>query len=268
MHDQPPFDVAAPAVILARPVRSAPPPGAAGPLELPTVTASRAWRAALLTLFVGLALPIALGVAFAIALGGAEDTPPAQFLVISKCIEALLVLVLARYFMTRHRLTPAAFGAQTRDLTLQALWSIPTLVALYVGMLGVGLIVVLLAQSSPAMMEDLESRKEFIALLPRDLLMTVLLLIPVAIHEELLFRGLLIPYLRRAGLGWIGAISASSLLFAVLHISQGVLAIPQILAVGLILSLAFVGTRSLLAVILAHFLFNLLQAQLAHAFFN
>lgn len=264
MYDEPPFDSATPdvsGVVLARPVY--PPPR---PLELPTISKRAAWGTVLLAVFVGLALPIILQIAAAIA-GAVGDTPTPRFFVITKCIEAFLVLVLARFLLARQRLTPAAFGAQTQDLSLQVLWSIPTLVALYVGMLGVGIFVMLAAQSSPEMMEDLESRKEFLALLPRDLLMTILLLIPVAIHEELLFRGLLIPYLRQAGLGWAGAIIASSLLFAVLHYGQGVLAIPQVLAIGLTLSLAFVGTRSLLAVMLAHFLFDLLQTQLARLIF-
>jgi membrane protease YdiL (CAAX protease family) len=65
------------------------------------------------------------------------------------------------------------------------------------------------------------------------------------------------------GCGWTGAILLSSALFASLHIAQGWLGIVQIFPVGLALAVFFVLTRSLTAVILAHFLFDLVQTQLA-----
>ncbi len=94
-------------------------------------------------------------------------------------------------------------------------------------------------------------------------LVTVALLVPVAIHEETLFRGLLIPYLHRVGLGWPVAVLVSAAVFAALHITQGWLALPQIFAVGLILGGFFIWSRSLLAVMIAHFLFDLIQTELA-----
>jgi membrane protease YdiL (CAAX protease family) len=93
--------------------------------------------------------------------------------------------------------------------------------------------------------------------------LTIALMVPVAVHEELIFRGLLLPYLRRIGWPWWLAIAASSGTFAVLHVAQGWLAIIQVFGISVVLATFFVLSRSLLSVIAAHFLFDVLQTQLA-----
>ena len=135
---------------------------------------------------------------------------------------------------------------------------------MYGAMIPMIVAITVLVMLRPELQGDLMRRREFMQQIPlQSLGQMVLLLIPVAIHEELLFRGLLIPYLRRVGCGWTGAILLSSALFASLHIAQGWLGIVQIFPVGLALAVFFVLTRSLTAVILAHFLFDLVQTQLA-----
>jgi membrane protease YdiL (CAAX protease family) len=125
-------------------------------------------------------------------------------------------------------------------------------------------LVMVLVAVFPRLQADLSNRLRFVsAVTDIDLLGAVTLLVAVAIHEEVLFRGLFIPYLRRLGCGWFGALAISAGVFGGLHYSQGFLAIPQIFCVGLTLGAFYMWSRSLTAVMLAHFLYDLTMFQLA-----
>jgi len=60
----------------------------------------------------------------------------------------------------------------------------------------------------------------------------------------------------------------SSLVFAALHIDQGLAGVFQVLGVSVVLALAFILTRSLCVVTIAHFAFNFLQFQLMRVIFH
>ncbi len=93
---------------------------------------------------------------------------------------------------------------------------------------------------------------------PREWLFVPLALVPSVFLEELLFRSLLLgglaifaPPLALA-VGW-------SVLFGAMHLPQGALGIVVAALLGLLLSVLFLTTASLLAPFIAHYIINLLQ---------
>ncbi len=219
-----------------------------------------------LVLMVGLVIP------FGVQAGMLWLTPAEQWeltashwlLALGKWFDALLLVVLAAYFVYRHRISADDLGLRSTCVGWQVLWSLVTLFAVYLVFFVMLLVVGVLVSLFPELQQDLMEREKFMEMLPlENFWLGVLLLIPVAIHEEMLFRGLLMPYLHRLGCQWWGAVAISTFIFASLHITQGVLGVVQIMGVGAVLGVAFVLTRSTLVVIIAHFLFNLIQLQLA-----
>ena len=262
-----------PDTVLARPVVTyvVAPPAPAAPLELPTL--SRASAAAgtglvVLALAVTLLFSVAGGLGLDLVLRVLHRDAPSPMLlhtviIVDKWISAALVLLFTVFLLRYYHLRPAAFGVRRDQLSTQAAWGLATLFGVYAAFAVSLAAVVVLLLLNPRLQEDLTNRAEFLGLLPvNSVLGAIALLIPVAIHEELLFRGLLIPFLRRLGLGWTWAIVASAAFFAVLHIGQGWLAIPQVFFIGIALGAFFVLSRSLLAVMIAHFCFDFAQLQL------
>ncbi len=81
-----------------------------------------------------------------------------------------------------------------------------------------------------------------------------------AIMEETLFRGVLLTRLRRVLGGWWSAVLVSGVCFGAIHLEGG--GIGQALSavfVSLVLARVFIRSRSLLTVVLLHFLFNCIQ---------
>ena len=257
-----------PEVVSARPVSARPysefAPPSPSPLELPGITRRGAWLDLMLIILGALFVPFG----FQIVAGfWTEDVQPgADFidvLTIQKWFDVLLAGGLLTYLLLRHRLAPACFGLRLDCPGGQMLWSLGGLVATYAWMFMTILVVGMLVLLFPALQKDILTRTEMFELMPLgDLRRTVLLLIPVAIHEEILFRGLLLPYLRRLTGNWWSAIVLCSGVFAVLHFDQGGIGMLQVLGIGTILGIFFVLSRSLIAVIVAHFVFNFLQFQL------
>lgn len=217
-----------------------------------------------LVLVVALVLPVGLQEAMTGLITEMPEAPHSAALTVYKGFDALLLIALAGYLMWRQGIAPASFGLQVSRPWRQVLWSVPTVGAVYAVFLVVMVIIMAVVMAMPGLQEDLEHRAEFLDQLPIDnTLDTILLMTQVAIHEELLFRALLIPYLRRITGSWAWAVFISSLLFASLHLAQGWLGAAQILAVGAVLGTFFVLSRSVLAVIIAHFVFNFVQTQMA-----
>ncbi|MBU0638199.1 MAG: CPBP family intramembrane metalloprotease [Planctomycetes bacterium] len=253
-------------VVMARPVELPPPSSrkVTSPLELPQLER----RAAILDLsLVVLALLVGRYALTVAASFGADDFDllgNQPLLLAGKWLDAAVVAGLATYFLLRHHLPAASFGLRGRDLGQQALWGIGTLVSSYTYILVSLFVIVLVLAVVPGLQQDLAHRSRLIRSLPvDDAAWTVLLLVPVAIHEELLFRGLLVPYLRRVTGRWWLAIPISAVVFGSLHYTQGWLGAVQITGMGVVFGIMFVLSRSLLAVTFAHFAFDLLQFQLA-----
>jgi membrane protease YdiL (CAAX protease family) len=255
--------------VLARPVTvtpltSARPLPAGDPMRLARLSRGRAALDLFLALLVGLALPLTFDLALAVARPAQALDDFTQGLAAQKWAEAPLIGGLAVLLLARHRLAPAAFGLSPARIDRQLLWSVPTLAIVNFAFALSMVIVLLWIKLHPGWEADLERRTEFMQLLPVDsVLATIALMVPVALHEELLFRGLLIPYLRRITGHWAWAVLLSAGIFAVLHIAQGVLGVVQMFALGVAFGICFIATRSVLTVALAHFAFNVLQVQLA-----
>ena len=94
----------------------------------------------------------------------------------------------------------------------------------------------------------------------------VLFAILVGTYEELLFRGFLMPRLRRATGSWLLAILLSAAPFVLLHLEdQEPVALAPIAILALAFSVATILRRSIVPAIVAHTLFNLSQfISLAH----
>lgn len=201
-------------------------------------------------------------------------TPPqgaggvVDFLVVAgKWLEAALVAVIALHFVVRGGYAPRAIGLRTNDLPIQIGWSAATLIAVYAYLFGTVLLFAAFMFAAPGGEKEIARRVEFMRQLPiDDLATTVALLIPVALHEELLFRGLMLPILQRVLGSWTAAIAVTAVIFGVLHFPQGWIAMIQITGLSVVLSVMFLWSRSLLAVVLAHFLFDFFQLQLMRLF--
>lgn len=88
----------------------------------------------------------------------------------------------------------------------------------------------------------------------------VLITLTVAVYEEILFRGFLLPRLRRATGSWLVATVLSTALFTSLHsFEQTTAALVPITMLSLVFSVFAIWRRSVVPVIVGHFLFNLVQ---------
>lgn len=250
-------------IITARPVTCAALPPAPAPLALASLSRRAAALDLLLVLLVTLLVPFGFELSALLVVPEGPDYPVQQIIIIRKWFDALLLIGMAGYLVHRHRLPSSDFGMQAARLGTQVLWALPTLCAIYAVFVCLMLVISAVVLTQPGLESDLARRSEFMRYLPlHDFAGTVLLLIAVALHEELLFRGLLLPYLHRLGCSWAVAILISSTVFALLHVTQGWLGVVQVFGVGAVLGLFFVLSRSLLTVVIAHFMFNLIQTQL------
>jgi len=253
-------------VVYARPIVSTRPPLPPRPLELPTVDRLSALiDLSLIVLFAFvtfLALPVVFGVAWGLSVGKPTIEATQILIIVEKWMDVPLAVGFIVFLLWRNRMGAAAFGLRTDRPAAQTGWGFLTLGGVYVAFFGSAIVTGILVMMIPGLQQDLLNRGDFLEMMPvHNLARSVLLLIPVALHEELAFRGLLIPYLKRLGCGWIGAITISSFVFALLHIGQGWLGVIQIFSVGVAFGVFFVLSRSLVAVIIAHFLFDLIQFQ-------
>jgi membrane protease YdiL (CAAX protease family) len=260
LPDQTPIAVARPVTSPTYAAAATPPPS---PLELVDLPRREAGLDLALVLLVAVLVPFAPD-AFARLM--VEEIPLPQigsFVILLKWADALLVCGLAAYLLLRHRRSPAAFGIRGDRFGRQLLWGAGTLVGAYAYMACTAVVVFGFMGFFPEIQEDLKHRAEFADKLPvESVAASILLLIPVAIHEEVLFRGLLLPYLRRLTGCWWLAIAISSIIFGLLHLSQGWLGALQIVGLAAVLSACFLLSRSLVAVTIAHFAFDFLQFQL------
>lgn len=245
---------------------AAPPLGPSGPfrpLELPLDRRAAGLDTALV-LMVAIVIPYLPALVLSLRPLDEPLEPLGWNAVFGKWIEFTITAVLAAYFVLRNRVPPAAFGIHRRNLAFQLFGAPPLiLIASYAVIISTAVLVSWFWMSSGQMEREVSERMEFAEALPvhrPDI--AIPLMIAVALHEELLFRGMLIPYLRRLTGSWGWAIAGSSLLFAVMHFEQGGMAVVQIAFLALVLAAGFVLTRSLLAVVVTHLAFNLLQLQI------
>jgi membrane protease YdiL (CAAX protease family) len=270
-YHEPPVSPAFGKPVAARPVPQVQVPAerAVSPLELPSLTRAAAALDVGLVVLVALVVPLGLRLAMRLWTSGpAGQAPfdPAQagrVLTVQKWFDAALAAGLMAYFLLRHRLAPAGFGLRLDHLWRQLAWALGTLLGCYAWILATAVIVTFVVLLFPQAEQDLTKRLRLVDILPTGSLGGMLvLLVPVALHEEIVFRGLLLPYLRRLLGGWGRAVLISSAVFAILHVDQGWFGVLQVFGVAVVWATFFLASRSLLPVTLAHLGFDLIQMHL------
>ncbi len=268
--DRPTATAAGPArnVVTARPLAYAhtPPPPPIPAIELPSLSPRDAAIDLAMVLILTFLVPIVGGFVTAMATGPSEVSDALSLSMVGKWFEAATMCGLAAYLCLRHRLSAAAVGLRADGIGRQIGWGLIGLACCYAWLIAT---VVSLGPLVFWFSDDISRRQEVFELLPLDnTAQQVALFVAVVLHEELWFRGLLLPYLRKVTGRWWLAVLISSGVFGLLHIPQGILGVVQVGGLGVVLSLLFIRTRSLLAVMIAHFLFNFLQTKLAPVLFR
>jgi len=121
--------------------------------------------------------------------------------------------------------------------------------------------IMLLSVAWPSGFEDFsQTRTRIEDVLPRiSIPMILLMSLVTGIYEEVLFRGILLTRLRQLFGSTVAAVLASSLLFGSMHFYEGFAAVIIITIFGFLLAMCVVWRRSLVAAMVAHFLFNAVQ---------
>lgn len=186
-------------------------------------------------------------------------------LAIAKWLQAGLAALVTLWLLRRRGLTRRAFGLTFNGARATLLWGCGALIGLYTALLGSALLLLMVfvavaPEQQDAMAADSQQRADLFGSLDLgDPLLTAILLVAVALHEELIFRALILPYLQRITYFWWVSIPLGAMLFGAMHGAQGVLGIFQASLLGLVLGTIFVLSRSIWPVILAHFAFDWLQ---------
>ncbi len=240
------------------------------PREMPLVGPREAIAGVLSTALIGATTLIGLSILFFGALRLIANTPldlsyvpePIFWIVFKWTAAAMTLgglLMLARW----QALPLRTYGIRGDGLHWQVLLSVPALLGTYAAMFCIAIFILMATIGGTGAEQDIQHRIDYLSQLPQfTVLQTLLMMSAVALHEELLFRGMLIPYLRGLGIGRWGAVAVSSMIFGILHFEQGWTGIVQISCIGAVLGSVFVLTRSLLTVVLAHFLFDFFQVLL------
>jgi len=162
----------------------------------------------------------------------------------------------------------AADGQQARHIGLDArrmlpelAWSGPALAGAYADNIAVslpiGVILSLLHRTGSEMTQRVGALKgvlggaHFGSLIPT--------LVVLALLEEVVFRGFLLPRARVLTGRWWVAVLLVQLLFGLGHVYEGTLAVFQTMMLGVYFSAFFLWRRHLAAVIVAHAAFNTLM---------
>ncbi|MBI5863951.1 MAG: CPBP family intramembrane metalloprotease [Planctomycetes bacterium] len=266
MSDTPSPPPAAEPVVLARPIIESRPPWGSDLRLLEISAGSAAWDVILL-----LAVPIGLVYGPSLLIWFFQkqrelrsfDEITAAF----KWVEFLLVAGLATYFIFRHGVRPRSLGIRFDGLGRQLLWGLAAFAGAYAYLIMTGLIAAPLIHffGGESLLRDLEHRQELMKAVPvQSAWIVASLSLAVGLHEELLFRGLLLTHIRRATGHWWRALLFSSIFFGLLHFTQGWFAVIQVTGLAVLLGVFFITSRSLLAVAAAHFAFDFCQFQLIH----
>lgn len=132
------------------------------------------------------------------------------------------------------------------------------------GAVGAAFVAILICQYSllavwPELFEEMEENAQRImSAVPRlHNLGLIGVALAVAVYEEVLFRGFLMPRLRRATNSWTAAVVSSSTVFVALHaLDQKPAALLPIAILSLTFSLVGVWRLSIIPAIVGHFMFN------------
>ncbi|NOX59596.1 MAG: CPBP family intramembrane metalloprotease [Planctomycetes bacterium] len=169
------------------------------------------------------------------------------------------VVFVALILMRRSGCSPASIGLSRDRWLSECAWGILVAVA---SLAAFFLMVGILFAVWPSGTNPFSGNSQRVETMLPDLgpaMLTVMIVLGAA-WEEAVFRGILVTHLRRITGGWTVAMALSALLFAGLHtnVQVPVVVIP-LFAVAVVWSLFMIWRRSIVASVVGHTLFNLVQ---------
>jgi membrane protease YdiL (CAAX protease family) len=182
--------------------------------------------------------------------------------VVPALVAAAAVVGLGALLLRLQRLSGAAIGLRREGVESQVLWGVAAAVATYAVVFawswlsffvrwllwksGHGHAAWLLRPSDPWARLDTNATVGSV----------LILWLAVAIGEEVLYRGLLLPRLHRVAGRWWVAVLGTSLVFGAGHLGGGLVYALAAFLMSVVWCLVFIRSRSLLAVVAGHFLYN------------
>jgi membrane protease YdiL (CAAX protease family) len=181
----------------------------------------------------------------------------------------LLGLALAALQTKLGKLSTAALGLRREKLAVQVLWGCGgAALSLLVNFLGAGVLLALIAAlrrthvlSSDGSLYQGESTIHMLQNLSVGTVIVGMAIIVLA--EEAMFRGIILPRLRRITGHWWSAVLICSLLFGFYHRWGGLGLAGATTLMSVVFCLIFIRSRSLVASSVAHFLYNMTLYQMA-----
>jgi membrane protease YdiL (CAAX protease family) len=175
-------------------------------------------------------------------------------------LRAVCVIVLVLLLLRADGQRVAALGLVGRRAWFDALIGVPLTLGAFATALVSGIavsIVTMAAGSSLVQRESISRTTTLLDLFGDASLGTFAAAIAVtATFEEVVFRGFLLPRLRRVTGSWIAAVAIASVLFGAGHVYEGWTAVVQVIALGVFFSGVFLGSARLLPAVVAHASFD------------
>ncbi len=204
---------------------------------------------------------------FALQCGMTEEELKHSPLVLLASTLLIWVVVIAAgiALLARIKLGIDSIGLTYRKLLPDCLLGVAVAVASFlVFLLTVGVIWLVW----PAGYDQLnENPKNIMQMIPRlNPASLFLLMLAVGVMEEAVFRGLLLPHLRRITGNWVAAALLTSAAFVAMHQTQQFAAIFPLFAVALLWSAVTIWRRSLVSAIVGHAIFNFCQILLVYRY--
>lgn len=186
---------------------------------------------------------------------------------VMKWSSAFVTLAGFLLFAMSARIPLASFGITKTPLGSTALFGLAAVILSYAPQILV-MTPFVIHEKSQFTSDELRKKIEFMEIMTaQSRIQITFLMIAVAIHEELIFRALLIPCLKRIGMPFAAANLISAAIFGLLHsFGQGWTGAMATFGIGLVFGTIFVLSRSLWVVILAHFIFNFTNSMVVNAF--
>lgn len=169
----------------------------------------------------------------------------------------LVTIALVIYLTKRHRLKAASVGFARDGAWLDILLGFALLPASFACFWGV-VAVAMLVDSEWTLTRMMENTEQLQGLVPQmSPLASYLVALIIGLHEELVFRGFLMPRLRRFSGSWTIAVVLTTGGFAALHaIDQVWLVLVPITLLSLLFSITTILRRSIVPAIVGHTLFD------------
>lgn len=265
-HEPPPADAAQ--IPFARPLgtASARPAGHNPDFLLLTDSRRAAWVDVALMIGAVLLFEVATSAAIVGIFGPVKDLSDEaraqmqqSILVPVLSLRAGFVLCVSALILRRRGQTAGAIGVTTAGLGLNVILGLAATGVAYVLIIAWQFMLMALWPDLPEQME--ENIRRLLALVPKlSPLGYAGFALVIGVYEELLFRGFIMPRLRRATNSWVIAVLLTTVVFVLPHmLDQTLAALGPITILALTMSLLTIWRRSIIPAIIAHALFDLTQ---------